>query len=250
MTGGAFSLCAKKYALVACVVFTACQAQPYLSRASQWEEVHVDNQTVDLWVPDCVGQMSPIILSLHGWGQTKDMQKDVDHFVNYSNPDCAVIAYPTGQERGEFSTGYSWNAGACCPNANRKRNDVQYLDKVVVASAQKTGANEMAAFVVGISNGAQMAIRLGCESSRVKAVVAVSGLMVNGTGKEGSESFQCNRVVPVLHFHGDADSIIPYYGCNRTTLALAGTRPYCPVGIRCHGLVCQLLWPICAAAMG
>jgi polyhydroxybutyrate depolymerase len=62
-------------------------------------------------------------------------------------------------------------------------------------------------YVTGISNGAQMTNRLGCESSDLIAAIApVSG------GYSGAEECRPGRPVPVVAFHGTADHLIPYEG--------------------------------------
>jgi len=70
-------------------------------------------------------------------------------------------------------------------------------------------------FATGISNGGMMANRLACSDTRIKAMVAVSGGLTNGTDKKG-ETFECSRRVPMLHFHGLKDPVVPFKGCNHT----------------------------------
>merc|ERR1712107_847794 len=90
-----------------------------------------------------------------------------------------------------------------------------FLDHVISAVARAFNGSEQLAFVVGISNGGMMANRLACSSSKVKALVAVSGPLVQGTGV-ASERFECSRRIPVLHLHGDADAVVPYDGCKKS----------------------------------
>jgi len=59
-----------------------------------------------------------------------------------------------------------------------------------------------------------MANRLACTNDKVKAFVSVSGPLMNGTGSD-TQTFVCSRSVPMLHFHGLADVIVPYYGCRK-----------------------------------
>jgi polyhydroxybutyrate depolymerase len=62
-------------------------------------------------------------------------------------------------------------------------------------------------YVTGISNGAQMTNRLGCElSDLVAAIAPVSG------GYPRAEACQPVRPVPVVAFHGTADHLLPYAG--------------------------------------
>lgn len=176
----------------------------------------VDGRDVDAYVPYCAHANSPIILTLHAWATSKDIQKDIDRLPSYAGSECAVIVYPQGKSRGKLfgAVGWSWNAGGCCPNANiDKVDDVTFFDHVITAVAAKFTVNANLVFVVGISNGGMMANRLACTNDRVKAMVAVSGPLLNGTDGK-TETFACKRSIPMLHFHGSDDAIIPYYGCN------------------------------------
>merc|ERR1712232_417657 len=55
------------------------------------------------------------------------------------------------------------------------------------------------------------------SDDRIKALAAIAGPLVNGTGRDHTETYQCSRSLPVLHFHGLADPIVPFTGCNATS---------------------------------
>jgi polyhydroxybutyrate depolymerase len=66
----------------------------------------------------------------------------------------------------------------------------------------------MRAIATGFSNGGFLSHRLACDMSDVFAAIApVSGVF-------GTDPSKCNppRAVPVLHFHGTSDPIVPYGG--------------------------------------
>jgi polyhydroxybutyrate depolymerase len=136
-----------------------------------------------------------------------------------------VIIYPQGNARGSFLgivgwLGWSWNAGGCCPKANTdKVDDITFLSDVITAVSAKFHVDDDLVFAVGISNGGMMANRFACSNDKVKALVALSGPLMNGTGKEGSETFTCSRSVPMMHLHGTADMVIPYDGCKSGNMA-------------------------------
>jgi polyhydroxybutyrate depolymerase len=63
-------------------------------------------------------------------------------------------------------------------------------------------------YATGMSNGGFLSHRLACEvSDRIAAVAPVAGVL-------GIPPESCNpgRPVPVLHFHGTADPMVPYTG--------------------------------------
>jgi polyhydroxybutyrate depolymerase len=68
-------------------------------------------------------------------------------------------------------------------------------------------------YATGISNGAQMSNRLGCDLAEVIAAIApVSG------GYPPAQECNPFRPVPVVAFHGTADRLIPYEGQGRLLL--------------------------------
>jgi len=189
--------------------------------AVDFTRLTVDDRDVDVWVPECAQPNAPIILSLHAWATSRGYMEGVDRLPDYAGSECAIIAYPQGKSHGDagpLKIGFSWNAGGCCPNANTDHvDDVGFLDHVITAVADKFNGNEHLVGVVGISNGGMMANRFACANEKVKAFVSMSGPLINGTDAKKTESFECSRHVPMLHMHGDKDTVIPYDGCSQSS---------------------------------
>jgi len=189
--------------------------------SSAWTTFEVNGREVDAFVPSCTSSKSPVVLSLHAWATNKAFQKELDRLTHprYAGPECAVVVYAQGQSRGFLfgAVGYSWNAGGCCPKGDSDHvDDVDFLKEVITKTIWLFKA-EGGVFVVGVSNGGMMANRLACSDARILAMVSVSGPLVNGTSNAKTEVFQCSRPVPVLHFHGLADPVVPFSGCNATS---------------------------------
>lgn len=107
--------------------------------------------------------------------------------------------------------------GGCCPNGNEDHvDDVSFLKEVITTTIERFKLNG-GVFVVGVSNGGMMANRLACSDARILAIVSVSGPLINGTTSPKTETFQCHRPMPVLHFHGLSDPIVPFEGCSTTS---------------------------------
>lgn len=211
------------------------------SQAVEFTPIEVDGRSVDVWVPDCAQPNAPIIMALHAWATSKETQQEVDRLPDYAGSECAIIVYPQGKVKGVISglIGHSWNAGGCCPEANvQKIDDVGFLDHVVTAVATEFNADEQSVFVVGVSNGGMMANRFACTNEKVKALVAVSGPLMSGDGDK-TESFECSRSIPMLHMHGEADQVVPYNGCSKSTSILAMCRGMAAMG----GGFPALPWP-------
>jgi polyhydroxybutyrate depolymerase len=115
------------------------------------------------------------------------------------------------------------DAGGCCPQETVDGvDDVAHIKATVwTLRARYAVLHRQHAFHVGMSNGGMMANRLACElgADELTAVSSVSGPLVNGSVHiNGTETIMCEpkRPVPILHIHGDADTVVPFGGCNAT----------------------------------
>ncbi|MDQ2826283.1 MAG: hypothetical protein M3Y04_04910, partial [Actinomycetota bacterium] len=111
-----------------------------------------------------------------------------------------VVAYPDGVDQ-------TWNAGYCCGNAARDAvDDVRFLSAMIDRVQADYRSDPARVFVVGVSNGAMMAYRMGCElAPRIAGVGSVAGAMV-------LDGCHPTRPVPVIEIHGTADPLVPYDG--------------------------------------
>ncbi len=146
---------------------------------------------------------TPVVVSLHGHLVSNNIHRLMTGFTPVAHQEGFVIVYPAGTT----SLAPSWNAGACCGVGQlNDEDDVGFIDKMLDDLEAKLCVDKKRIFVNGLSNGGFMSYRLACESAdRFAAMSAVAGV----TGILG-----CNpsRPIPVLHFHGDDDQIVPYEG--------------------------------------
>ena len=193
--------------------------------AGTWKTLAVGKRSIDAYTPACAATAPnsvELVISLHAWAQTANAMKKLDRFAALADRECFVVAYPQGLRRAASLfglMGYSWNAGGCCPKASEEEvDDVAYIaESVQVLRSSYSRLVRDRAFHVGMSNGGMMVNRLACElpADLLTAIASVSGPLVNGTGAVG-EPFACRSAVPILHMHGDADSVVPFGGCNAT----------------------------------
>jgi polyhydroxybutyrate depolymerase len=101
----------------------------------------------------------------------------------------------------------SWNGGACCGEAASKPvDDVQFVRDLLDEVATRICVDDKRVFATGMSNGGFLSHRLACElSDRIAAIAPVAGVL-------GVKTCSPKRAVPVMHFHGTADSLVPYAG--------------------------------------
>jgi poly(3-hydroxybutyrate) depolymerase len=145
----------------------------------------------------------PLVLGLHAQGATVPefiissglMQKaDTENFlVVFPN----ALPHPVSQ---------IWNAGGCWEPLTRGTDDVGFLSALIDTMIKNYHVDTTRIYSTGHSGGAMMSYRLAAEfSQRIAAIGPVSGQMVYE---------YCNPEfpVPIIHFHGLADTAAPYQG--------------------------------------
>ncbi len=148
-------------------------------------------------VPENLQTPASVVLSFHGLRTTASLQRWVSHMNDNSDAGGFVVVYPEG-------IGMSWNAGACCGEATSSNlDDVGFSVAVVDWLGEHLCIARDRVFATGLSNGGHMAYKLACDRADVFAAVAsVAGVVATACAP--------TRPVPVLHFHGTADSIVNY----------------------------------------
>ena len=147
-----------------------------------------------------VGAM--LVLNFHGFGSANWQEQILTRMDQVSDEQGFIVAYPQG-------VGASWNAGLCCGTAWLDAvDDVDYVRQLIDAIAAEYCIDPKRVYATGMSNGGFMSHRLACElPDKIAAIAPVAGVL-------GTPFEQCNpgRPIPVLHFHGTADSLVPYGG--------------------------------------
>lgn len=169
-----------------------------------------DSRTRKTWVyvPPQAGPRD-IVVMLHGGAQSSRKFSDVTSFIPLAREEGFVAVFPDG-------LGWplrSWNAGACCGTTGEDRRnigDAEFLDQLVRELSPRVCGDRVLAS--GFSNGAMMAHRWACEGEAVDAVAPVAGPLT-------SEPDRCDGApLPIRHYHGTADTVVPAKGGSGGTL--------------------------------
>ena len=146
----------------------------------------------------------PLLLVLHGSGARGESIRQQSGMDSVAESRDLLVAYPDGS--GEmFGLSTDWNAGQCCGGPHfDKVNDIAFLRAVIADVSARLPVDARRIYVAGFSDGARMAYRTACEmAGEIAAVAAVSGNLVDN---------HCHpaRAIPVIAFHGIADTEVPF----------------------------------------
>ena len=210
----------------ACLLVVACSACGPSSPATQSDGGPIDTTTRDagtsdggrnplvlmrpfnLTVPagDRADQPLPLVVLLHGYTMTAQAQDSYFKMSALVQQRRFLLALPDGLP--DASNHQYWNATDACCAFGKTTDDVAYLGAVIRDVQARYAVDPKRIFIVGFSNGAFMAHRLGCDlADLVAGFVAVAG-------STWADASRCNpsQRVAALQVHGTIDAIIPYDG--------------------------------------
>jgi len=136
----------------------------------------------------------PLVLNLHGSGATAADQASYSGLETLGVGERFLVASLQAE-------GSLWNV----PVQTGRPDDVAYVSDVIDHVATQVCIDDTRVYATGFSGGGRMSSLLGCAlGSRLAAIAPVAGLRFPApcTG----------RAVPVLSFHGLADTQNPYEG--------------------------------------
>lgn len=166
------------------------------------------NRTFHLYRPGGLSGPAPLVVMLHGGYGDGAQAERAYNWDGQADGGRFVVAYPDGLDR-------AWNAGTCC-GIPTKRNidDVGFITAMVAAIEAQMSVDPARVYVTGMSNGAMMALRLGCQTDLFAAVAPVAGTLLT----------DCSHATPtsVLQIHGTADDRVPFDGGPGKAKTLSG----------------------------
>lgn len=147
-----------------------------------------------------------LVVNLHGLNSNAAQQEHVSQMSVKADQVGFIVVYPEG-----LGDPQSWRVGPRAEGAA----DLQFMRDLVGRLQERLNVDPRRIYATGISNGAQMTHRLGCEMADVFAAIApVSG------GYPPLDTCRPSRPVPVVAFHGTEDSILPYEGKGRILIPI------------------------------
>jgi polyhydroxybutyrate depolymerase len=134
---------------------------------------------------------APVVLNFHGLGSNPEQQNAISAFVPMSDREGFILVTPDG--------GLGWRFMQSARDAN-----TAFVRDVVASVRADFCIDPKRIFAAGKSQGGFMSSWLGCVAPEIVAAIApVSGMY---------EPTENCAPIPIMQFHGRADSLIPFGG--------------------------------------
>jgi polyhydroxybutyrate depolymerase len=147
----------------------------------------------------------PVVVVLHGAAMNGPIMEWFCGLSKKADEAGFIAVYPDGT--GPGGTFLTWNAGVFPGKLNPNRpDDVAFIGQVLDSLAAVVRMDRKRVYAAGISNGAMMAYRLAAEMpERFAAIAAIAGVLC-------VENPDLKQPMPILHFHGTKDGLVPFEG--------------------------------------
>ena len=148
---------------------------------------------------------TPVVLAFHGAATNASIMAISTGLSDKADEAGFVVVYPNGTGKGDLLL--VWNAGGWHgPKAEKEVDDVKFVRELLDDLPKVVNVDPKRIYATGISNGGMMCYRLAAEmSNRIAAIAPVSGTLA-------VEKCSPLRPVPVIHFHGTEDKLVPFNG--------------------------------------
>jgi len=144
------------------------------------------------------GRPTPLVLSFHGHKRTSEYQEELSGFSQTS----AIAVYPQGLVGTDGET--AWTGAPYSADAD----DVVFTSDLLNQLQRQLCVDPRRIHAAGKSNGGGFTGVLACRlSNRIASFAPVSGAFYPEGG-----ACRPSRPVPIIDFHGSADTTIPYDG--------------------------------------
>ena len=143
-------------------------------------------------------QPMPLVINLHGYHSNAAQQERVSQMSVKADAAGFLVVYPQG-----LGNPASWKFGSRAEG----QADVAFIRALIDQLEAQVSVDRKRVYVTGISNGAEMSSRLACElGDTIAAFATVAG------GYPPLADCAPTRPLPVVVFHGTADTLLPYAG--------------------------------------
>jgi polyhydroxybutyrate depolymerase len=156
---------------------------------------------------------TPVVLAFHGAMTNAPIMAWCSGLSDKADKAGFIVVYPNGTGKGNLLL--VWNSGGYHgPGAEQLPDDVAFVAAILDKLPRLAHVDPKRIYATGISNGGMMCYRLAAElAHRIAAIAPVSGTLA-------VEKCRPRRPVPVMHFHGTEDDLVPFHGPDERTAKL------------------------------
>lgn len=156
-----------------------------------------------LYVPKSYDHSKPtaLVISMHGAGGWPVQQMELSGWNELAEKEKFIVVYPAGAE----------SAGPRVWHVNRGEGlvkDVRFISELIDKLEAQYNIDPQRIYANGLSNGGGMSFALSCTLSNRIAAVGMVGAALTLLASWCTD----HRAVPMIAFHGTADSFAPYNG--------------------------------------
>ncbi len=218
---GCLMLLASSYVMVKLVR----NYQATLPRTDADGYIQVDNlkRAYNLHIPSSYNSKKPVplVLAFHPVGGSGKDMEEITGFNAIADKQGFIVAYPDAVAK-------HWDSRRS--NAPETTNDIGFISVLIQELSQQYKIDANRIYVVGFSNGATFAQRVGCElSDKVTAIAAVASSMPSNLAR----TCKPTKPLPVLMINGTKDEAFPYYTAGKALLSLSDTVKFWTTHNRC-----------------
>lgn len=144
---------------------------------------------------------APLVISMHGAGGWPVQQRDLSGWNRLAEAQGFIVVYPSGTKG---SGPRIWGVG----QGPRLMMDVRFIEELIDRVSVDYNIDPLRIYANGFSNGGGMSFVLSCTLSDRIAAVGMVGAALTLPWNWCTD----RRSVPMVAFHGSADSFAPYTG--------------------------------------
>jgi len=152
--------------------------------------VRTTTRQMIVYAPSGIEQNRPLVISMHGRGQTMTDQKNQTQFQSVAQANNFVLVFPQ-------SNGSDWQLWGTA--------DIDFILTIIDEMYKRYGIDRDRVYLSGFSMGGMMSYYAATMiADKIAAFAPVSGFLMSGPNAVSS------RPVPIIHVHGMDDGFVPY----------------------------------------
>lgn len=184
---------------IACL---ACFTLP--ARAATWDKATIDVNGVEreyfVFVPQSApASQRPAVIALHGFESDANGLRWLIRSDGIAEEHGFVMIYPNAENK-------SWNAGKGFGSRNKTSDDLGFMTRLLAELPGRHGLDPERLYVMGFSNGGQLAALSACRLGNEIAAVAIVAQTMN------IDDCAPETPVPAALIHGASDPLAPFDG--------------------------------------